>query len=173
MMTPALTLGGASAVTHIVDRKRSHACMATIAAYGNMPASEIIRMNHPEIRLASVRFHLAGGGEFERASPRSRRTHTPPALSNAGLIFLSGACRLLKDGAIAGVGDYASSGHGGISKHARSLEEAKAGIEDVISSRVLVASADRSGLVSACDVIGTSFGTADAAKPLYGGNLVR
>jgi enamine deaminase RidA (YjgF/YER057c/UK114 family) len=48
------------------------------------------------------------------------------------------------------------------------LEEAGAGIEDVISTRVLVASADQSDLVSAWDVVRAFFGDHDAPSTLLG-----
>lgn len=47
-------------------------------------------------------------------------------------------------------------------------EEASAGIEDVISSRVLVAAAQQADLVKPWDVVRESFGTNDVRSTLMG-----
>ncbi len=48
------------------------------------------------------------------------------------------------------------------------LEAAGAGIEDVISTRVLVASSNRSDLVAAWDVVRDAFGDHDVPSTLFG-----
>jgi enamine deaminase RidA (YjgF/YER057c/UK114 family) len=74
----------------------------------------------------------------------------------------------MEDGAIAGVGDYAAQAKKAVENMLVALEEAGAGIEDVISTRVLVASADQSDLVSAWDVVRAFFGDHDAPSTLLG-----
>ncbi len=48
------------------------------------------------------------------------------------------------------------------------LEAAGAGIEDVISTRVLVASSNRSDLVAAWEVVHGAFGDHDVPSTLFG-----
>lgn len=90
------------------------------------------------------------------------------APSDARLIFLAGACPLNEDGSTAGVGDYAAQADKAVQNMLLALIAAGAGIEDVISTRVLVASAARVDLVTAWDVVRAAFGDHDAPSTLMG-----
>lgn len=90
------------------------------------------------------------------------------APSNARLIFLAGACPLNEDGSTAGVGDYAAQAKKAIQNLRLALEAAGAGMDDVISTRVLVASAHQTDLVTAWDVVRGAFGGHDVPSTLMG-----
>jgi enamine deaminase RidA (YjgF/YER057c/UK114 family) len=90
------------------------------------------------------------------------------APSDARLIFLAGACPLNEDGSTAGVGDYQAQAEKALENMILALEAAGAGLEDVISTRVLVASADRADLVTAWDVVSARFGDHDVPSTLTG-----
>lgn len=90
------------------------------------------------------------------------------APSNARLIFLAGACPLNEDGSTAGVGDYAAQAEKAIQNMLLALEAAGAVIEDVISTRVIVASARQADLVTAWDVVRGAFGGHDVPSTLMG-----
>lgn len=86
----------------------------------------------------------------------------------ARLIFLAGSCPLNKDGTTAGIGDYAAQAARAIENMCLALEAAGAGIGDVISTRVLVASTERADLVIAWDVVRTAFAEHDVPSTLMG-----
>lgn len=90
------------------------------------------------------------------------------APSNARLIFLAGACPLNEDGSTAGSGDYAAQAQKAVDNMRVALEEAGAGIDDVISTRVLVASTEQSDLVTAWNVVREAFGEHDVPSTLMG-----
>lgn len=81
---------------------------------------------------------------------------TAPAGSR--LIFLAGACPLNTDGTTAAPGDYAGQAAEVIENMRLALDAAGAGLEDVISTRVLVASSDRTDLLAAWEVVRAAFG---------------
>lgn len=91
---------------------------------------------------------------------------TAPA--DARLIFLAGSCPLGSDGATIGDGDYAAQAGQCIKNMTTALQEAGATIEDVISTRVLVASNDRGDLTSAWEVVRRAFGAHDVPSTLLG-----
>lgn len=91
---------------------------------------------------------------------------TAPA--EARLIFLAGACPLDDDGATVAVGDYAGQAAACVETMTQALAAAGATIEDVISTRVLVASSDRADLVSAWGVVRDAFGEHDVPSTLLG-----
>lgn len=72
------------------------------------------------------------------------------------------------DGSTAGVGDYAAQAEKVIANMRLALEAAGAGLENVISTRVLVASTDRADLVAAWDVVRAAFGDHDVPSTLMG-----
>lgn len=72
---------------------------------------------------------------------------TAPAESR--LIFLAGACPLNEDGSTAAIGDYAGQAAKAVENMRIALTEAGASVENVISTRVLVASTSRADLVAA------------------------
>lgn len=102
---------------------------------------------------------LSGVAEYAYAA-------TAPA--EARLIFLAGACPLNEDGSTAAVGDYAGQAAKALENMRTALADAGASVEDVISTRVLVASARREDLVAAWEVVRDAFGTHDAPSTLLG-----
>ena len=91
---------------------------------------------------------------------------TAPAQSR--LIFLAGACPLNEDGSTASVGDYAGQAAKAIENMRIALADAGAKLDDVISTRVLVASARQEDLVAAWEVVRESFGDHDVPSTLMG-----
>lgn len=84
------------------------------------------------------------------------------------LIFLAGSCPLGEDGSTVGVGDYAAQAAKCIENMRVALAEAGADLEDVISTRVLVASTQQSDLVTAWEVVRDAFGAHDVPSTLLG-----
>ena len=91
---------------------------------------------------------------------------TAPAGSR--LIFLAGACPLNEDGTTAAPGDYAGQAAKAFENLRTALGDAGASVEDVLSTRVLVASSRREDLVAAWTVIRDSFGSHDVPSTLFG-----
>lgn len=91
---------------------------------------------------------------------------TAPARSR--LIFLAGACPLNEDGSTAAIGDYAGQAAKAIENMRTALADAGARLEDVLSTRVLVASARQEDLVAAWQVVRDSFGDHDVPSTLMG-----
>ncbi|MCX5412458.1 RidA family protein [Streptomyces sp. NBC_00059] len=91
---------------------------------------------------------------------------TAPA--DARLIFLAGSCPLNEDGSTAAVGDYAGQAAKALENMRTALAAAGAGLEDVISTRVLVASTRREDLVTAWKVVRDTFGEHDVPSTLLG-----
>ncbi|MGV0834621.1 RidA family protein [Mycolicibacterium thermoresistibile] len=91
---------------------------------------------------------------------------TAPADSR--LIFLAGSCPLDEDGATVAVGDYAGQAAKCVENMQIALRAAGATIEDVLSTRVLVASARQADLVSAWEVVRDAFGSHDVPSTLLG-----
>jgi enamine deaminase RidA (YjgF/YER057c/UK114 family) len=91
---------------------------------------------------------------------------TAPA--GARLIFLAGACPLNEDGSTAATGDYAGQAAKAFANMAVALADAGASVRDVISTRVLVASARREDLVTAWRVVREAFGEHDVPSTLLG-----
>ncbi|MFF2302523.1 RidA family protein [Streptomyces sp. NPDC058128] len=91
---------------------------------------------------------------------------TAPA--EARLIFLAGACPLNDDGSTAAVGDYAGQAAKAVENMRVALAAAGASLQDVISTRVLVASARRQDLGAAWAVVRDAFGDHDVPSTLMG-----
>ena len=91
---------------------------------------------------------------------------TAPAQSR--LIFLAGACPLNEDGSTAAIGDYAGQAAKAFENMRIALADAGASLEDVISTRVVVASTRQEDLVAAWNVIRDSFGDHDVPSTLMG-----
>lgn len=102
---------------------------------------------------------LSGVAEYAYAA-------TAPA--EARLIFLAGACPLNEDGSTAAVGDYAGQAAKAFANMRTALADAGATVEDVVSTRVLVASSRQEDLVAAWDVVRDSFGAHDVPSTLFG-----
>jgi enamine deaminase RidA (YjgF/YER057c/UK114 family) len=91
---------------------------------------------------------------------------TAPARSR--LIFLAGACPLNEDGSTAATGDYAGQAAKTIENMRIALADAGASLEDVLSTRVLVASTRQEDLVAAWEVVRDAFGDHDVPSTLMG-----
>jgi enamine deaminase RidA (YjgF/YER057c/UK114 family) len=91
---------------------------------------------------------------------------TAPA--DARLIFLAGACPLNADGTTAAPGDYAGQTAKAVENLRTALADAGASLQDVISTRVLVASSRREDLGVAWAVVRDTFGTHDVPSTLMG-----
>lgn len=90
------------------------------------------------------------------------------APKDARLIFLAGSCPLDENGSTAAIGDYAGQAAACIDTMTRALDAAGATIEDVISTRVLVASSVQADLVAAWEVVRDAFGDHDVPSTLLG-----
>lgn len=91
---------------------------------------------------------------------------TAPAA--ARLIFLAGSCPLTEDGSTYGVGDVAAQAAKCVENMVVALDDAGASLEDVVVTRVLVASSDQADLVSAWRVVRDAFGDHDVPSTLLG-----
>ncbi|MFE1904287.1 RidA family protein [Streptomyces gardneri] len=91
---------------------------------------------------------------------------TAPAESR--LIFLAGACPLNEDGSTAAIGDYAGQALKAVENMQAALTAAGASLQDVISTRVLVASDRRGDLVAAWEVVRDAFAEHDVPSTLMG-----
>ncbi|WP_344576900.1 RidA family protein [Nonomuraea roseoviolacea] len=91
---------------------------------------------------------------------------TAPAESR--LIFLAGACPLNEDGSTAAIGDYADQAAKAIENLQTALADAGASLQDVISTRVLVASTRQEDLGAAWKIVRESFGEHDVPSTLMG-----
>lgn len=91
---------------------------------------------------------------------------TAPA--DARLIFLAGSCPLNSDGSTVGAGDVAAQAARCVENMEVALGEAGATLEDVITTRVLVASSEQADLVSAWQVVRGAFGDHDVPSTLIG-----
>ena len=109
--------------------------------------------------------------ELIRASTLStvaEYAYAATAPKDARLIFLAGACPLNSDGTTAEVGDYAGQAAVCIETMTRALAAAGATIEDVISTRVLVASTEQADLGVVWRVVRDAFGEHDVPSTLMG-----
>ena len=94
--------------------------------------------------------------------------HAASVSSEVRLIFLAGACPLDSEGRILGAGDYRGQAEACLDTMRSALLAAGANLDDVVSTRVLVASTDRSDLVAAWDVVQKAFGDHDVPSTLFG-----
>ena len=84
------------------------------------------------------------------------------------LVFLAGACPLEKDGTTAAPGDYAGQAAKCVETLTEALRAAGATLEDVVNTRVLVASSQRSDLSAVWEVVRDAFGDHDVPSTLMG-----
>nr|WP_194719966.1 RidA family protein [Cellulosimicrobium arenosum] len=84
------------------------------------------------------------------------------------LVFLAGACPLDADGRTVAPGDHAAQAAQCIENVLLALDAAGATLEDVVSTRVLVASSRQDDLVAAWDVVRAAFGDHDVPSTLLG-----
>lgn len=101
-------------------------------------------------------------------SDAAEYAYAATAPSGTRFVFLAGACPLEADGSTAAVGDYAGQAAKCVETMQEALRAAGATIEDVISTRVLVASARQADLVAAWEVVRDAFGTHDVPSTLLG-----
>lgn len=90
------------------------------------------------------------------------------APKDARLIFLAGACPLDADGETVGRGDVAAQAEACVETMKLALEASGATMNDVISTRVLVASTRQSDLIAAWEVVRDAFGEHDVPSTLLG-----
>ena len=103
---------------------------------------------------------------------QAQYAYAATAPAGARLIFLAGACPLHADGSTAAVGSFAGQAEKCIENMRIALKAAGASIEDVISTRVLVASSRKADLVAAWDVVRDAFGEHDVPSTLLGVTLL-
>src|SRR5262249_58558251 len=84
-----------------------------------------------------------------RLSDIAEYAYAATAPADSRLIFLAGACPLNDDGSTAATGDYAGQVAKAIENMQAALTASGASLQDVISTRVLVASARQEDLVTA------------------------
>lgn len=88
--------------------------------------------------------------------------------SGMRLVFLAGACPLGRDGTVAAVGDYVEQAAGCLENLREALRASGASLQDVVTTRVLVASAERSDLGAVWGVVHDAFGDHDVPSTLLG-----
>ena len=91
---------------------------------------------------------------------------TAPA--GARLIHFAGACPLHDDGSTAALGDVAGQAAACLQTLERALDAAGARLEDIVATRVLVATTERADLVAAWEVVSRHFGDHDVPSTLLG-----
>ncbi|WOH20817.1 RidA family protein [Paenarthrobacter sp. GOM3] len=94
----------------------------------------------------------------EQLSDAAEYAYAAIAPAGARMVFLAGACPLEEDGTVAGEGNYAEQAAKCIHNMKIALHEAGASLQDVISTRVLVASTKQADLVTAWQVVRDAFG---------------
>ncbi|MFJ6538937.1 RidA family protein [Paenarthrobacter sp. NPDC091711] len=104
----------------------------------------------------------------DRLSSAAQYAYAATAPAEARLIFLAGSCPLNEDGTTAGIGDYKAQAEKSVENMLLALDAAGAGIGDVVSTRVLVASARQADLVTAWEVVRAAFGDHDVPSTLMG-----
>ena len=103
-----------------------------------------------------------------RLSSAAQYAYAATVPADARLIFLAGSCPLNEDGSTAGIGDYRVQAEKAIENMRVALKAAGAGIQDVVSTRVLVASTQQADLVAAWEVVRAAFGDHDVPSTLMG-----
>lgn len=88
--------------------------------------------------------------------------------ADARLVFLAGSCPLDADGRTVSPGDHAGQAARCVENMVVALAAAGATLEDVVSTRVLVASSRQADLVAAWEVVRDAFGDHDVPSTLLG-----
>jgi enamine deaminase RidA (YjgF/YER057c/UK114 family) len=104
----------------------------------------------------------------ERLYPGVPYAYAATAPAGTRFIFLAGSCPLSADGATAALGDYRGQAVQALANLRTALSDASARLTDVIFSRVLVATSERSDLVAVWDVVAEAFGPHDVPSTLVG-----
>ncbi|WP_306363942.1 RidA family protein [Nocardia sp. CC227C] len=101
-------------------------------------------------------------------SDTAEYAYAATAPADARLIFMAGACPLESDGSTAAVGDYAGQASKVMENLRIALSDAGACLDDVISTRVYVASSNQADLVAAWEVVRDTFAPHDPPSTLLG-----
>ncbi|WP_454041739.1 RidA family protein [Cellulosimicrobium sp. Marseille-Q8652] len=88
--------------------------------------------------------------------------------ADARLVFLAGSCPLDAEGRTVAPGDHAAQAARCVENMVVALAAAGATLEDVVSTRVLVASSRQADLVAAWEVVRDAFGDHDVPSTLLG-----
>ncbi|NYB73804.1 RidA family protein [Sedimentibacter hydroxybenzoicus DSM 7310] len=88
--------------------------------------------------------------------------------SGMDLLFLAGACPIDKSGEVPSLSDYELQAKLCVENLKEALKDCGAALEDVVYTRVLVASHDQSDLVTAWETIRKEFGNHDVPSTLSG-----
>jgi enamine deaminase RidA (YjgF/YER057c/UK114 family) len=86
----------------------------------------------------------------------------------ARLVFLAGSCPLADDGSTVAPGDHAAQAAQCVANLEVALAAAGATLQDVVSTRVLVATTSQEELVTAWEVVRDAFGDHDVPSTLTG-----
>lgn len=103
-----------------------------------------------------------------RLSDVAEYAYAATAPANARWIVLAGSCPLALDGSTLAVGDYAGQAAACIATMETALDAAGASINDVVSTRILVASTRQADLITAWNVVREAFGEHDVPSTLLG-----
>jgi enamine deaminase RidA (YjgF/YER057c/UK114 family) len=104
----------------------------------------------------------------DRLSSVAEYAYAATAPAAARLIFLAGACPLDADGRTIAPGDVGAQAAAAMDNLQTALEAAGASLTDVISTRVLVATANQADLVTAWEVVRDGFGDHEPPSTLLG-----
>ncbi|MGO1627274.1 MULTISPECIES: RidA family protein [unclassified Microbacterium] len=104
----------------------------------------------------------------DKLSDVAEYAYAATAPKGARMIFLAGSCPLDENGTTLAVGDYAGQAAACVETMKEALAAAGARIDDVISTRVLVATSAQSDLVAAWEVVRDAFGSHDVPSTLMG-----
>ena len=88
--------------------------------------------------------------------------------SGMDLLFLAGACPIDKNGEVPSLSDYELQAKLCVENLKEALKDCGATLEDIVYTRVLVASHDQSDLVTAWETIRKEFGNHDVPSTLSG-----
>lgn len=99
------------------------------------------------------------------AAPYAYASMAPPG---SRLVFLAGACPLDSTGSTQAPGDHAAQAVAALDNLEVALAEVGASLTDVVTTRVLVATADRTDLVTVWNVVADRFGSHDVPSTLLG-----
>ncbi|NNG38777.1 RidA family protein [Flexivirga sp. ID2601S] len=83
-------------------------------------------------------------------------------------VYFAGACPLDADGATVAIGDVAGQARQCLANLRTAMRDADVTLQDVIYTRVLVATTSRDDLVSAWNVVAEAFGDHDVPSTLTG-----
>ena len=104
----------------------------------------------------------------QQLSDAAEYAYAATAPADSRLVFLAGSCPLNQDGTTHGEGDYAAQAAKCVANMTVALREARCTMDDVIVTRVLVASSSQADLVEAWEVVRDAFGDHDPPSTLLG-----